>query len=263
MTQYSDPSSIRLPAGMHLAVVGGCGGIGQAIVRAAVAQQCHVHVLDLARSLEQRELPDGVTRTALDLRQPASIGAAFAALRQHTGHLDGLVNTAGFTTGLLPLSDTVPAQMDEVQQGNLLGPLECCRHALPLLQAAPAASIVNVSTGIASIGAAGYGAYAIAKAGLNAMTRVLAAEAAPGIRVNAIAPGGVDTAFLRGGYGRGGSEEGRPLRLDVDEYSRRVPLGRIGHPDDVAAPVLFLLSAASAYISGQVIHVNGGALMRD
>lgn len=83
------------------------------------------------------------------------------------------------------------------------------------------------------------------------------------MRVNAVAPGGVDTALLRGGYGQGGSEDGKPLRLDVDAYVAHVPLGRIGVADDIAAPVLFLLSDAAACISGQVLHVNGGAPMRE
>ena len=77
--------------------------------------------------------------------------------------------------------------------------------------------------------------------------------------VVAIAPGGVDTAFLRGGYGRGGREEGAPLRLSIEDYAARVPLGRIGVAADVVGPVLFLLSSAAAYVSGQVLHVNGGS----
>lgn len=259
----ADPNSIRLPADLHIAVVGGCGGIGHAIVRAACAQQAKVTVLDLPASIAQRALPAGVDALALDIRDEDQVAAAFATLQQRHGRLDALVNVAGYTGGLQSLEQIEEALFEDIQQGNLRGALRCCRHALPLLRQSPQAAIVNVSTGIASIGAAGYGAYAIAKAGLNALTRVLAAEAAPQVRVNAVAPGGVDTAFLRGGYGRGGSEDGPPLRLDIDAYAARVPLGRIGVADDIAAPVLFLLSPAAAYVSGQVLHVNGGALMRD
>lgn len=259
----ADPHCIRLPADMHLAVVGGCGGIGYAIVLAALAQQVQVSVLDLPASLAQRQMPGDVDAIALDIRDAQQVAAAFAQMAQRHSHLDALVNVAGYTGGLQNLEGIDDTLFDDIQQGNLHGALQCCRHALPLLRKAAHPSIVNVSTGIASIGAAGYGAYAIAKAGLNALTRVLAAEAAPQVRVNAVAPGGVDTAFLRGGYGRGGSEQGPPLRLDIDAYAAKVPLGRIATADDIAAPVLFLMSPAAAYISGQVIHVNGGALMRD
>jgi 3-oxoacyl-[acyl-carrier protein] reductase len=259
----ADPHCIRLPAHMHLAVVGGCGGIGYAIVLAALAQQARITVLDLPASLAQRQLPEGVDAIALDIRDAQQVADAFEQLAQRHRHLDALVNVAGYTGGLQSIEGIDDALFDDIQQGNLYGAMHCCRHALPLLRNATQPSIVNVSTGIASIGAAGYGAYAVAKAGLNALTRVLAAEAAPQIRVNAVAPGGVDTAFLRGGYGRGGSEDGPPLRLDVDAYAARVPLGRIAVADDIAAPVMFLMSTAAAYISGQVIHVNGGALMRD
>ncbi|KRG58306.1 SDR family NAD(P)-dependent oxidoreductase [Stenotrophomonas sp. JC08] len=259
----ANPASIVLPPRMHLVVVGGCGGIGHAIVQAAHAQQAQISVVDLAQSLQQRPLPDGVHGVAADIRDPAAVSAAFAQVAAHHPQIDGLVNVAGYTGGLQTLDGLEAAVFEDIHQGNLRGALHCCQQALPLLRQAPHPAIVNVSTGIASIGAAGYGAYAIAKAGLNALTRVLAAEAAPQVRVNAVAPGGVDTAFLRGGYGRGGREDGAPLRLDIDAYAARVPLGRIGVAADIAAPVLFLLSDAAAYISGQVLHVNGGALMRD
>lgn len=260
---HATPSSIHLPAGMHIVVVGGCGGIGHAIVQAAHAQQAHITVLDLPQSLQQRRLPAGVNGVAVDIRDADAVASAFQRLAESHPLIDGLVNVAGYTGGLQPLEQLDQEQFEDIHAGNLAGALHCCRHALPLLRNASQPAIVNVSTGIASIGAAGYGAYAIAKAGLNALTRVLAAETAPTVRVNAVAPGGVDTAFLRGGYGRGGHEDGPPLRLDIEAYAAKVPLGRIGTADDIAAPVLFLLSGAAAYISGQVLHVNGGALMRD
>ena len=261
--QAANPASIVLAKDMHLVIVGGCGGIGHAIVQAADAQQARISVIDLPQSLQQRQLPAHIQTLAVDIRDRAAVTAAFDSLGAQYGHIDGLVNVAGYTGGLQELEQIEPVLFDDIQHGNLHGSLHCCQQALPLLRQAANPAIVNVSTGIANIGAAGYGAYAIAKAGLNALTRVLAAEAAPQVRVNAVAPGGVDTAFLRGGYGRGGREDGAPLRLDIDAYAARVPLGRIALADDIAAPVLFLLSDAATYISGQVLHVNGGALMRD
>ena len=87
----------------------------------------------------------------------------------------------------------------------------------------------------------------------------LALENAPGIRVNAVAPGAVDTAFLRGGTGR--SHQDAPARLNPQSYGQFVPLGRIAQPQDVVGPILFLLSPAAAYMTGQTLYVNGGTFM--
>jgi NAD(P)-dependent dehydrogenase (short-subunit alcohol dehydrogenase family) len=130
-----------------------------------------------------------------------------------------------------------------------------------------AGSLVFLSTAIGQVGAPGYGPYGMAKGGLNALVRTIAAEeAAQAIRANAVAPGPVLTPFVRGGMGRGvkdTSTEAQPTRFDADAFAKRIPMGRLGEPDDVAGPVLFLMSEAARYITGQVIHVNGGAFMRD
>ena len=105
----------------------------------------------------------------------------------------------------------------------------------------------------------GYGPYAISKAGIAALTRQLALELAPNVLVNCVAPSAVDTAFLRGGTGR--SDENQNPRIDLVEYVKAVPLGRIAEPKDVSGPILFLLSDASRYITGHILHVNGGTFM--
>ena len=102
--------------------------------------------------------------------------------------------------------------------------------------------------------AEGYGPYATAKAGMLGLVRMLARENAPWLRVNAVAPSAVDTEFLTGGTGR----PQRAAHLDVDEYARHVPLGRIARPADVMGPILFLLSPAAGCITGQTLIVNGG-----
>ncbi len=259
------PFPIQLPADRTVVVVGGCGGIGHAMVQEFAAQHLTVVVMDLPASLAARSLPTPISSIAVDVRDEASVESAFAQLADtHPGGIDYLVNVAGYTGDLRSVEHLDTTMFDDIHSGNLRGLMLCCRHALPLLRKDQGAGIVNVSTGIANIGAAGYASYASAKAGVNALTRILAAETAPqGIRVNAIAPGGVDTAFLRGGFGRGGREDGAPLRLSIEDYAKRVPLGRIGTAADMVGPVLFLLSDAAAYVTGQVLHVNGGALMRD
>ena len=116
--------------------------------------------------------------------------------------------------------------------------------------------MVFVSSGLAQRVTPGYGGYAAAKAGLIAMTKALAAENAPAIRANCVAPGAVETAFLSGGTGR----PARDAQMDRTAYLRTIPLARIATPEDVVGPILFLLGAASGYMTGQVLYVNGGGL---
>lgn len=89
------------------------------------------------------------------------------------------------------------------------------------------------------------------------LARLLAAECAPHVRVNAVAPGAVETPFLTGGTGR----EQRATNFDREAYLRTVPLARMASPDDVVGPILFLLGPTASYLTGQTLHVNGGLLM--
>jgi 3-oxoacyl-[acyl-carrier protein] reductase len=119
--------------------------------------------------------------------------------------------------------------------------------------------IVHVTSGLGSYGGTGYGPYAISKGGMNTLVRILARENAPSIRANAVAPGLVNTAFTRGGTGR--SAECGASSVDLAKYLQQVPLGRAAEPDDSVGPILFLLGPASMYISGQILHVNGGGYL--
>jgi 3-oxoacyl-[acyl-carrier protein] reductase len=104
-----------------------------------------------------------------------------------------------------------------------------------------------------------YGPYAASKAGLIALTKSFALEHAPLVRANAVAPGLVDTAFLRGGTGRS-NEDGTPT-IDIDAYAVMNPMRRVALPEDIVGPVMFLLGPDSAYMTGQTLWVNGGAYM--
>ena len=120
-------------------------------------------------------------------------------------------------------------------------------------------SVVNVVSGLASNVRPNYGAYAISKAGLINLTKTLALEEAPKIRVNAVGPSAVDTAFLRGGTGR--SDENEQLSLDIDNYIKITPLARMALPDDIVGPIMFLLGSDSGFMTGQTLWVNGGGYM--
>ena len=249
------------PENRRVAVVGGAGGIGRALVSALLDQRARVAILDLPASLARHEPPAGTLVRALDATDESQVRAAFAAVQDAWGGLDALVNLAGFAKEKAPVGATPRATWDEVMDGNLTAAYLCSQAALPLLRAGDAPAIVNMSSGLAVKPTPGYGPYSVAKAGVLALTRLLAAENAPAIRVNAVAPAAVDTAFLKGGTGRGGDEADGPARLDLDAYLKTVPLARLAQPEDVVGPILFLLSPAAAYVTGQTLHVNGGLWM--
>jgi len=247
------PLRLAPPRGARVLVAGGCGGIGRAVVAAARAAGLRVAVFDLARSLAAQPVPRGVPAYALDAAQPESVAAAYAALRRRWRGIDGLVNLVGFALERVPVAATAPAAWNEVIEGNLRAAFLLCRGALPMMGRG---SIVNVASGLALRVLPGFAPYSAAKAGIIALTKALAVENAPAIRANAVAPAAVDTAFLRGGTGRRRTAQ----HLDVAGYVKTIPLARLARPADVVGPVLFLLGPASAYMTGQVLWVNGGGL---
>ena len=239
--------TVSLIPGSRIAVVGACGGIGRAVVDAIRAAGGDVVALDTVAVL------DGVG-IAIDVRDERSVAGAFETV----GAIDGLVNLAGYTAPRQAVEAIDPAVWDDVVAVNLSGAFRVARAALPSLRAGRGASLVHVASGLAARVMPGYGPYAAAKAGLIALTKTIALENAPLVRANVVAPGAVDTAFLSGGTGRA---RGEAPGLDREAYVRGVPMGRIGEPDDVVGPILFLLSAASGYMTGQVLWVNGGSYL--
>lgn len=244
-----------IEAGARVAVVGGAGGIGRAVVSRLLACRARVFVLDLPASLARHDQP-GTQAIACDATDEAALAQSFTAV----GALDGLVVLAGFTEARTRVADTASSTFRDVLDGSLTTTFLACRAALPFLRQGRAPAIVTMASGLAVKATPGYGAYSAAKAGVLALTRLLAVEEAPAIRVNAVAPAAVDTAFLRGGTHRGG-DDSHATRIDLDAYVHTVPLRRLAVPDEIAGPILFLLSAHAAYITGQTLHINGGLLM--
>ena len=249
------PLTLMPSPGTRVAVVGGCGGIGRAVVQAALGCDLRVTVLDLPASLQQAPPPKEARAIPIDVTDPDGVAKAFAGM----DGLDALVNLAGFTTAKVPVETLELAQWNAVLGANLTGAFLVAQAALPLLRAAAAtgtpSALVHVSSGLAARLMPGYGSYGAAKAGLIALTKSIAVENAPLVRANAVAPGAVDTEFLRGGMGRAGE-----ARLDVAAYASTIPMGRIATAEDVAGPILFLCGSGSAYMTGQVLWLNGGAL---
>jgi 3-oxoacyl-[acyl-carrier protein] reductase len=182
---------------------------------------------------------------AADVRDPEAILAMMHAIGAAVGALDILVNNAGI------LRDRSVARMtrDEWQSVidvNLSGVFYCCKYALELLREGGA--IVNLGSLAAEAGFHGQANYAAAKAGVQALTRVLSRECARrAIRVNAVAPGLIDTAMA--------AAIAAPVRASM---AQSIPLGRLGTPEEVAGAVLFLCSPLAGYITGHTLAVNGG-----
>jgi 3-oxoacyl-[acyl-carrier protein] reductase len=245
-------------AGLRLVVAGGCGGIGRELVDQAGRLGARIAVLDLASSIAAHPQP-GLPQFEMDARDAGSVERAVDEAAGALGGIDACVNLVGFMTPALPLAQTPPAVWDEVIRGNLDSAFLLSRAVLPHLHRSDRGSLVHTASGLGAWARPNYGAYGPAKAGLILLTRQLALENAPRVRVNAVAPGAVDTAFLRGGTGR--SAEDDAPRVDPASYGQFVPLGRIAQPADVVGPLLFLLSPASSYMTGQTLHVNGGTYM--
>jgi 3-oxoacyl-[acyl-carrier protein] reductase len=165
------------------------------------------------------------------------------------GRIDILVNCAGIEIQSR-IDSLETSALDRMLAVNLRGPILVMRAALPHL--APDARVVNIASELAFLGRAGSSVYAATKGAMLSLTRSWAREFAPGILVNAVAPGPVDTPLL--------DFENMDPALKALETSN--PLGRIGRPEEIAGAVLFLSSPEAGFITGQCIGVDGGAAMR-
>jgi NAD(P)-dependent dehydrogenase (short-subunit alcohol dehydrogenase family) len=259
-----DFSRLGPPPGSRILVVGGCGAIGRALVSVCLTLDHEVAVFALPRSLATHPPSAGVMAIPVDAADEASVAEGVAALKARWSTVDCLVFLVGFmTVPPRPIDDLDAKEWDEVVDGNLRSAYIISRAILPLLRNADWPSIVNVGSSLAYNPLRGVAAYAAAKAGLVALTKSLAVENAPQIRANLVAPSAIDTGFLAGGGGVRGAEAAKSggdswFRDMARDYLPTIPLGRIAAPEDIVGPVLFLAGRSAGFITGQVLHVNGG-----
>jgi 3-oxoacyl-[acyl-carrier protein] reductase len=237
-------------------VTGASRGIGRACAVALGAAGHHVGVNFVqgaeaaAETLRALESAGGSGELVpFDVGDGNGAGAALEAFIGRHGRLDVLVNNAALSLDalLLRMKD---ADWDRTLAVNLTGPALLCRVAARAMLRQRAGAIVNVASVVGEMGNAGQAAYASAKAGLLGLTKSLARElASRGVRVNAVSPGFIDTEMT--------ARLPEAARAKILE---QVPLGRLGRPEDVGAAVAFLASDAAAYITGEVLRVNGGLL---
>jgi 3-oxoacyl-[acyl-carrier protein] reductase len=187
----------------------------------------------------------------LDVADFHAVGAVMDRVERERGGLDALVNSAGYNK-LQKIIEMEPEVWQQCLDVDLTGTFNCLRHGLPKLIARGGGAVLNISSGAAFDISDEHGAaYSAAKAGVNALTRVAAAEVGRyGIRVNAIAPGLIYNEFLlKAGY---------PPEFFEGYAKRRSLVGRVGEPRDIASLAAFLLSDRAGYITGEVYGVSGG-----
>jgi NAD(P)-dependent dehydrogenase (short-subunit alcohol dehydrogenase family) len=242
-------------AGCSILIAGGAGGLGAPLARAIAARGAKVLIADIddaraaATAAALNDAGHTAAATELDIVSSASCSGAVDDAVRRWGRLDGLINASGLyrVADALELDDEAWARTIDI---NLSGAFRIARAAGKVMVAQRAGRIVTLASVSSAVANPRYAAYAASKAGVAHLTRVLAVEwAAYGVTVNAIGPAAIPT----------------PLAQPIfdDEATRtaalaRIPMGRFGTPDDLIGAAIFLLSPAAAFVTGQILYVDGG-----
>jgi len=233
-------------------VTGATSGIGHAIARRCLAEGASVLATgrDRARLDELAALGGSVAVHAADLSEPAAADECVAAAVGTFGRLDGLVHAAGGIRRQEDLRETTDEQWSWMMSVNLDATFRLARACLRMMVPG-GGSLVLVGSQLAQVGAPGYASYCASKGAVESLVRALAVDFGPsGVRVNSLSPGVVATPM---------AYVDRPDFDDqVETMAGRLPLRRIGRPDDMAGPAVFLLSDDSGWMTGQSLVVDGG-----
>ncbi len=243
--------------GRRALVTGGNSGIGEAIVEALAAAGARVAINYVAhpedaRSLAKRIRDGGGEALAVeaDVSDPGAVAGMFARLDDTWDGLDILINNAGIDGERSQGWEIDPAEWRRVIDVNLMGAFHCAREALKRMVSAKSGVVLSVTSVHEEIAWAGYSAYTASKAGVGMMTRTLAQEAAPhGIRVLALAPGAIKTPINESVW-----SDPKKLR----DLLEKIPLDRIGKPEEIARMAVVLVSDVGSYVTGRTVYVDGG-----
>jgi 3-oxoacyl-[acyl-carrier protein] reductase len=234
-------------------VTGGARGIGWATAEAFIAAGWKVALGDIDGTESARRaeaFPQHTLPLSLDVTDRAAVEKAFAEVLGRWGRLDALVNNAGIQRHA-PLESLAAEDWLAVLNVNLHGTFNCLQAAANIMLPRGSGAIVNLASVAATRGAPGRAAYAASKAAIVSLTKTAAVEwSARGVRVNAVAPGYTETDLVRTAIAEG--------RISLDPIVARIPAGRLAMPSEIASSVVFLCSDSASYITGHVLHVDGG-----
>lgn len=229
-------------AGRVALVTGAASGIGAATCELLRARGVTVVATDLAPAAEVEPL---------DVTDEAAVDALVASVIDRHGRLDLAANVAGTPGVYAEVADSQGDDWRRTLAVNLDGVYFCLRAELRVMRSAGAGSIVNVASSAGRMGVAGLAAYSASKHGVIGLTKSAALEVARhGVRVNAVCPGSVRTPMLRGFVG--GDE------AQLEQMGRRSPMGRLGEPAEIAEAIVWLLSDAAGYVTGNALSPDGG-----
>jgi NAD(P)-dependent dehydrogenase (short-subunit alcohol dehydrogenase family) len=245
--------------GKVVLVTGGASGLGEAAAGQLAARRAQVVVADLDAErggrIVDRIRADGgeAVFQPTDVTREADVAAAVAAAVDTFGRLDGAINNAGTTGPSASTADYSLEDWNRVLALNLTGVFLGLKYEIPALLEHGGGAIVNTSSGAGLVGFAGLPAYVASKHGVIGLTRAAALEyVKAGIRINAVCPGSTRTPMLEGFMG------GDPAIERA--MAQSAPIGRLAHPDEIAAAMVWLLSDAASFVVGHAFAVDGGAV---
>jgi len=249
-------------AGKVALVTGGARGIGRAICEAYAAAGAMVVAADISEDDARKTAKAvGGMAVAMDVADMDSISAGIAADKAECGGIDILVNNAGIFN-MASIDKITHEDYRQQYDVNVGGTIFTCQAAVPLMKRRGGGTIINFASQAGRRGEANVTIYCSTKAAVISITQSLALElASDNIRVNAIAPGVIDTPMWKHVDSQFAVYEHKPLGQKRLEVGEAVPLGRMGDPEDVAAPCVFLASDDARYITAQTLNVDGGNWM--